>query len=115
MTADAPAPTPHHVPDPAPPASRWPRAELFAISFVILFFELACIRWFGSTVIFLTFFTNIALIACVLGMSVGCLAAGRRRNYVHAVVPLAVGSAGLARWTLRAFLDKQWVVDVGNQ
>ena len=27
-----------------------PRAELFAISFVVLFFELACIRWFGRTV-----------------------------------------------------------------
>ena len=50
--------------------------ELFLISFLILFFELACIRWFGSTVIFLTFFTNLVLMACFLGMSVGCLAAG---------------------------------------
>ena len=49
--------------------------ELFLISFFILFFELACIRWFGSTVIFLTFFTNIVLMACFLGVSVGCLAA----------------------------------------
>ena len=49
--------------------------ELFSISFLILFFELACIRWFGSTVIFLTFFTNIVLMACFLGVSVGCLAA----------------------------------------
>ena len=48
--------------------------ELFVISFLVLFFELACIRWFGSTVIFLTFFTNIVLMACFLGVSVGCLA-----------------------------------------
>lgn len=33
--------------------------NLFLISFILLFFELACIRWFGSTVVFLTFFTNI--------------------------------------------------------
>ena len=57
-----------------------PFADLFLISFLILFFELACIRWFGSTVIFLTFFTNIVLMACFLGMSVGCLAASRRRD-----------------------------------
>ena len=42
-------------------------ADLFLISFLILFFELAAIRWFGSTVVFLTFFTNIVLLACVPG------------------------------------------------
>jgi hypothetical protein len=51
--------------------------NLFIISFLVLFFELACIRWFGSMVIFLTFFTNIVLMACFLGMSVGCLAPRR--------------------------------------
>src|SRR6478672_4137000 len=56
--------------------------ELFLISFLILFLELACIRWFGSTVIFLTFFTNIVLMACVLGMTVGCLSASRRLDFL---------------------------------
>ena len=37
--------------------------DLFLISFLILFFELACIRWFGSMVVFLTFFTNIVQLA----------------------------------------------------
>ena len=37
--------------------------DLFLVSFLILFLELACIRWFGSTVVFLTFFTNIVLLA----------------------------------------------------
>ena len=45
--------------------------DLILISFLILFFELASIRFFGSTVVFLTFFTNIVLIACFLGMSIG--------------------------------------------
>src|SRR5213083_1562908 len=55
---------------------------LFLISFLILFLELAAIRWFPAHVLYLTFFTNVVLLACFLGMSVGCLAANRRRNYL---------------------------------
>jgi hypothetical protein len=40
-----------------------PRRDLFLVSFLILFFELAAIRWFAATVVFLTFFTNIVLLA----------------------------------------------------
>ncbi len=56
--------------------------ELFLISLLILFLELACIRWFSAHVLFLTFFTNTVLLACFLGMSLGCLAAGQRRRYL---------------------------------
>src|SRR5438876_5293080 len=56
--------------------------ELFLISLIILFLELACIRWFPAHVLFLTFFTNVVLLASFLGMSVGCLAARRPRNYL---------------------------------
>ncbi len=70
------------------PVIRRPYLDLFLISFLILFLELACIRWFGSTVVFLTFFTNIVLMATFLGMSVGCLAASRPRNYMRWVLPL---------------------------
>src|SRR3989442_5681535 len=55
---------------------------LFLISLVILFLELASIRWFPAHVLYLTFFTNVVLLACFLGMSVGCLAANQRRNYL---------------------------------
>ena len=34
--------------------------DLFLISFLILFLELACIRWFAVYVVFLQFFTNVA-------------------------------------------------------
>jgi len=113
MTDDAPAMT--GPPTPALAGTGSAHADLFVISFVILFFELSCIRWFGSTVIFLTFFTNIALIACVLGMSVGCLAAARRWDGVHAVFPLTLAAAALAQWTLRAYVQNRLSVDVGNQ
>src|SRR5215213_10383101 len=77
-----------------------PYLRLFLISFVLLFAELACIRWFGSTVILLTYFTNIVLMACVLGMSVGCLAASRGRGWINAVLPLLLVAVALACWTL---------------
>jgi len=72
--------------------------ELFLISLIILFLELAGIRWFPAHVLYLTFFTNVVLLACFLGMSVGCLAANQRRNYltwtpVLLVVALAAAHA----------------------
>jgi len=75
-----------------------PRAhrDLFLISFLILFFELAAIRWFAATVVFLTFFTNLVLLACFLGMSVGLLAAHRPQNLVRTALPLAMAALGLA-------------------
>jgi SAM-dependent methyltransferase len=56
--------------------------ELFLVSLLVLFLELACIRWLPAHVLFLTFFTNTVLLACFLGMSVGCLAAGRDWNLI---------------------------------
>ena len=55
--------------------------NLFLVGFLVLFLELACIRWFAAYVIFLQFFTNLVLIACFLGMSCGCLAARRNRDF----------------------------------
>ena len=70
--------------------------DLFLISFLILFFELAAIRWFAATVVFLTFFTNIVLLACFLGMSVGLLIARRPQNFVVSALPLAMLAFGAA-------------------
>jgi spermidine synthase len=88
--------------------------DLFAISFVILFLELASIRWIGSTVVYMTFFTNFVLMACFLGMSVGCLAASRRRDLVRMVLPLTVATVGLSYAMLFAYhrLGRA-LVDVG--
>jgi SAM-dependent methyltransferase len=89
--------------------------ELFLISVVILFLELACIRWFPANVLYLTFFTNTVLLACFLGMSLGCLAAGHRRNYLN-FTPLVLGLATLTALgvgLLRDHMEK--MVKVGNQ
>lgn len=99
------------------PSSRLRKyAELYGVSFLILFFELACIRWFGSTVVFLTFFTNVVLMACFLGVSVGCLAAGRRWSFMTVFIPmtlLAVAAASGFLWGYQRF--SQVMIDVGSQ
>jgi spermidine synthase len=112
--------SPNRRPVQEPAVSAWSRpreyAELFVISFVILFFELTCIRWFGSTVVFLTFFTNLVLMACFLGMTVGCLAASRRRDFINLVVPLTLVAAALAHGVLWGYNHyAQVTIDVGGQ
>ncbi|HJP95619.1 MAG TPA: hypothetical protein VJ875_26965 [Pyrinomonadaceae bacterium] len=89
--------------------------ELFWISFMILFLELAAIRWFPAHVLYLTFFTNVVLLASFLGMSVGCLAAGHRRNYLRWTPLLLIIAlvAGLAVEISSGSFVK--FVDVGNQ
>src|SRR2546426_12761057 len=89
---------------PASTSSVRATGYLFLVSWLILFLELACIRWFPAHVLFLTFFTNTVLLACFLGMSVGCLAAGRSWNFlawtpVLLVVAMAAAHAVEHRWS----------------
>jgi spermidine synthase len=65
-----------------PAETSHPRFDLFFVSFLLLFLELACIRWFASHVLYLTFFTNTVLLASFLGMSLGCLCSRQQRNYL---------------------------------
>ena len=98
------------------PASYQRLVDLFLISFTLLFFELTCIRWFASTVIFLTFFTNLVLMACFLGLSVGCLSASRRFSFIRSVLPLTLVAVGMAMLTAWAYNHYgQFAVDVGSQ
>jgi SAM-dependent methyltransferase len=101
----------------SPPSDiRRPLIELFLVSFTILFFELTCIRWFASTVIFLTFFTNLVLMACFLGMSIGCLATSRRFDFIRTVLPITLLTVALALGTSWAYHHFwQFAVDVGGQ
>ncbi len=87
--------------------------DLFLISVLILFLELACIRFFPAHVLFLTFFTNTVLLACFLGMSLGCLAAGRSRNYLTATPALLFLAIVAAHGVER--LSSLAAVRVGNQ
>lgn len=92
-----------------------PTFNLFLISWLILFLELACIRWFPAHVLFLTFFTNTVLLACILGIAVGCLAARRASNllvWTPLMLIVGLGSAHLVEQQRRA---SNSIIDVGNQ
>ncbi len=66
--------------------------EVFLASLVLLFLELACIRWFPAHVLYLTFFTNLVLLASFLGMSLGLLRARTGRD----LLPLSAAVLGVA-------------------
>lgn len=89
--------------------------NLFLISFLILFLELAAIRWFPAHVLYLTFFTNMVLLATFLGMSVGCLAATHRGDYLRwtpLLLVIAMFAAVAVEVSSGSFVK---FVDVGNQ
>ncbi len=95
--------------------ARRDAAELFAVSALVLFFELACIRWLPAHVLFLTFFTNTVLLASFLGMSLGCLLARQTRDFLR-WSPLALSLMMVAAYLL-SFWHAQYarLIDVGNQ
>jgi SAM-dependent methyltransferase len=98
-----------------PPSPLRAGIDLFLISLLILFLELACIRWFPAHVLFLTFFTNIVLLACFLGMSVGCLAASRKISFLG-WTPLLLALAMLVAHRVEALrASNSAYIDVGRQ
>ncbi|MEA2668320.1 MAG: hypothetical protein QOJ33_1254 [Chloroflexota bacterium] len=67
------------------------RARLLALSFLMLFVELALIRWTGSNILYLSYFSNFILLASFLGIGLGFLRADARRNlFPFAAIGLTV-------------------------
>jgi spermidine synthase len=56
------------------------RTRLVLLSFLMLFLELALIRWAGSNVVYLSYFSNFVLLGSFLGIGLGFLRAHRPRN-----------------------------------
>ena len=75
-----------------PPVRCCRRAlQLFALSFLMLFVELALIRWSGALVIYLSYFSNFVLLGSFLGIGIGFLRARARVNlFPWAPVALAL-------------------------
>src|SRR3974390_267918 len=77
--------------------------NLFLTGFLVLFLELASIRWFAANVVFLHYFTNVVLLASFLGMSCGCMAARQRFEWLGYFPLLALGAACAAIATSSIF------------
>ncbi|HEY5671168.1 MAG TPA: hypothetical protein VIS10_14340 [Anaerolineales bacterium] len=58
-------------------------ARLFLLSFLVLFFELVCIRWLSSYVLYLGYFTNFVLLGCLLGIGAGVLLANYQVRLIN--------------------------------
>ena len=63
--------TPHRIPMPKP-------LRLILLSCLMLFVELALIRWTGSNVVYLSYFSNFVLLGSFLGIGIGFLRARAR-------------------------------------
>ena len=81
-----------------PPSAGSPRAfvirpklSLFLASFLMLFVELALIRGTTAAVVYLSFFTNLVLLASFLGIGLGFLRPAGRE------APVAPGAAAPGR------------------
>src|SRR3954469_7196433 len=66
------------------------RARLFVLSFLMLFVELALIRWLGANVIYLSYFSNFVLLGSFLGIGIGFLRARSPRD-LSELAPVALG------------------------
>lgn len=67
------------------------RSRLLLLSFVMLFVELALIRWAGSNVLYLSYFSNFVLLGSFLGIGIGFLRARSRHN-LFPYAPLALAA-----------------------
>jgi SAM-dependent methyltransferase len=67
---------------------RW---RLILLSFLMLFLELALIRWAGSDVLYLSYFSNFVLLGSFLGIGIGFLRARSPRNLFR-YAPLALAA-----------------------
>lgn len=61
--------------------------KLFLISFLILFFELVCIRWLSSYILYLGYFTNFVLLGSLLGIGAGALLADKPAKLLRWLPP----------------------------
>lgn len=58
------------------------RAKIFLTSFLILFLELALIRFLPAQISYLGYYSNFILLASFIGIGIGILLAGNKRNLI---------------------------------
>jgi len=66
-----------------------PQVRLVVLSFLMLFVELALIRWLGANIVYLSYYSNFVLLGSFLGIGIGFLRARSRVN-LFAWTPVAL-------------------------
>ncbi len=80
---------------------------LFIASFLVLFLEVALIRWMPAYVRLLAYFSNFILLATFLGSGIGCVLAGVRHRLI-AWFPLLLMAVIVAVDRLRLEIAVPW-------
>ncbi len=76
---------------PAPPSRpSSARAQLVLAAFLMLFVELALIRWLGANVLYLAYFSNVVLLGSFLGIGLGFLWTSRSPRSLYPLAPLSL-------------------------
>jgi Spermine/spermidine synthase domain len=75
------------VPHSHPAALVRGRPRLVLLSFLMLFIELALIRWTGSNVVYLSYFSNFVLLGSFLGIGIGFLRSNSRAHLFPWALP----------------------------
>ncbi len=73
---------------------------IFLSSFLVLFSEIGLIRWMGSYIRLLSFFSNFVLLASFLGIGLGCLLA-RSRARLFPLFPIVLTAIIVGVYTFR--------------
>lgn len=67
------------------------RLRLVALCFLMLFVELALIRWLGGNILYLSYFSNIILLGSFLGIGLGFLWSHRSEHSLLRYTPIVFG------------------------
>jgi SAM-dependent methyltransferase len=82
------------------PGAHSPGARIFLASFLVLFLEIALIRWIPAYIRLLAYFSNFILLASFLGIGLGCLLASSRKQlfvFFPSIQALAIAMVYLFR------------------
>lgn len=69
--------------------------RLLSLSFLMLFLELALIRWLGANVLYLGYFSNLILLGSFLGIGLAFLVAKPNQRWIRALPLILLGLIGL--------------------
>jgi hypothetical protein len=79
------------MPEAPPETGRLPaRAQLVLTAFLMLFVELALIRWLGANILYLAYFSNIVLLGSFLGIGLGFLWTAKHTRPLLPYAPLGL-------------------------
>ncbi|MGD0625100.1 MAG: hypothetical protein ABSB32_10320 [Thermodesulfobacteriota bacterium] len=83
-----------------------PNLKLFSISFIMLFLEILLIRWISTELRIFAYVSNLVLLACFLGIGVGCFFSKKKERVLITIGMLALIALSVQSDLFRHITDK---------